>query len=1162
MFKKFSFQQQVLSGFISTLIILFFVAILSYVSMEDQKEDAEWLRHTSRVFQVNELIVSQVTTAESTQRGYVLTGIKSLGAQYKRTSVLIMPSIEQLRDLVADNPQQVKNVDSLYYYVSLKIADMNAIIAAYESAAEARGRNMDEQFLSAKVHMDAVRDFTRRISAIEEGLMREREDATANSMRRTVVIVLGGCFVVLGLLLILFRYIKTTFKRQKQIEATVREANAKLNRIGEENSKKNWMLSGSERIEVRMRGMQNVDELAENVIEELAEYSGAQVGSFYLMQEDRLYLAGAYAYPREHATHQIGEGLLGQVALSKKGVVINDINEDQLSIRIGIGKINLQAIVLQPVLFEDELIGVIEIGYSEGVTDLKLEFIRQTVDGIGVAMNTAQSRSQLKVLYEQTSYQSEQLEAQTEELMAANEELRKKTQQLQVSEEELRVQQEELRQTNVELEEKAIMLKERNSAVEQANEAIRVKAKELEQSSKYKSEFLANMSHELRTPLNSILILAKILSEDKQKTLTTDQVRYASVIHNAGTDLLNLINDILDLSKIESGKLDIQWEEVKIEDLKYDLQQLFSHVAASKKIDFVFDIDQHTPLQFVSDKQRVEQIIKNLLSNAFKFTSEGGRVSVKVSHALKGQNYKNEVLSLDGSGAMRFDIRDTGIGMTSEQQKIVFEAFQQADGSISRKHGGTGLGLSICRELCNLLGGEIEVKSEVNQGSTFTLYLPVSGNGHQPPSSLEAETTSFEHSVENLQFPKAEDITTASAGKTPRLLIIEDDVSFSEILEDYARERGFEPMVAYSGTNGLHMAREYQPDAIVLDIMLPGMDGWAVLKELKSDKATNWIPVHLMSARDESNLRARQEGAIGFLRKPIAKDQLDEAFDVLLSSSGQLKLKRVLLVEDVQVQSDALTAVLVEKGIEVKQAYNGQQAINILESDEEFDCLILDLHLPDMSGVELLQKVKMDERLADVPVVINTAMELDEKTIGVVMKHTNAMVLKSAKSNDRILDEVNLFMHKIKTKGKTTLSSHSSGDLLKNNSTLEKALSGKRVLIADDDMRNVFALSTAIQSYDMHVEIASNGIEVLKKLDEVPDIAIVLMDIMMPQMDGYEAMQEIRKKRQYQSLPIIALTAKAMKNDREKCLEAGASDYISKPVEVDKLLSMMRVWLS
>ncbi|PRY50867.1 signal transduction histidine kinase [Arcticibacter pallidicorallinus] len=1162
MFKKFSFQQQVLTGFISTLIILFIVAILSYVSMEDQKEDAEWLRHSSEVFQVNELIVSQVTTAESAQRGYALTGIESLGTQYKRSSVLIIPSIEHLRDLVADNPEQVKNVDSLYYYASLKIADMDAIIAAYDSVEGGKERDMREQFLSAKTHMDAVRDFTKRISAIEENLMREREDATANSMRRTVVIVLGGCFVVLGLLLILFRYIKTTFRRQKQIEANVREANAKLNRIGEENSKKHWMLSGSERIEVCMRGMQNVDELAGSVIGELAEYSGAQLGSFYLLQGGSLYLAGAYAYPMKQATYQIGEGMLGQVALSKKGVVISEIKEDQLSVRIGIGDVKLRSIILQPVLFEDELIGVIEIGYSEGVTDLKLEFIQQIVDGIAVAVKSAQSRAQLKALYEQTSYQSEQLEVQTEELMAANEELTAKTQQLQVSEEELRVQQEELRQTNTELEEKAAMLKERNAAVELANEGIRVKAKELEQSSKYKSEFLANMSHELRTPLNSILILAKILSEDKQKTLTSDQVRYASVIHNAGTDLLNLINDILDLSKIESGKLDIQWEEVKTEDLRYDLQQLFNHVAASKKIAFVFDIDPNTPIQFVSDKQRVEQIVKNLLSNAFKFTSEGGQVSVKVSHILKGQDFENEVLRQDESGAIRFDVRDTGIGMSREQQKIVFEAFQQADGSISRKHGGTGLGLSICRELCNLLGGEIRVESELNQGSTFTLYLPVSGNGHQPSPSPAAETSPVESSVEALQFPRAEDITTAHAGQTPRLLIIEDDVSFSEILEDYARERGFVPMVAYSGTNGLSMARGYQPDAIVLDIMLPGMDGWTVLKELKNDKATNWIPVHLMSARDESTLRARQEGAIGFLRKPIDKDQLDEAFDVLLSSSGQLKLKRVLLVEDVQVQSDALTAVLVDKGIEVKQAYNGQQAIDILESDGEFDCLILDLHLPDMSGVELLEKIKTDERLAEVPVVINTAMELDEKTMGIIMKHTNAMVLKSAKSNDRILDEVNLFMHKIRTKGNSAVTANFAGDLLKDNSTLEKALSGKCVLVADDDMRNVFALSTAIQSYDMRVEIASNGVEVLRKLDEMPDIDIVLMDIMMPQMDGYEAMREIRKQRQYQSLPIIALTAKAMKNDREKCLEAGANDYISKPVEVDKLLSMMRVWLS
>jgi len=1162
MFKKLSFQQQVLTGFIFTLVFLFFVAVLSYVSMQDQQKDSQLLQHTGRVFKVTESISSYVTTAESTQRGYVLTGIIDLLEQYKRNSRLILPSTDDLRDLVDDNPEQVRSVDSLRYYVVLKIEDMSAIIAGYTAGKNLRSPEMLERFHLAKIHMDGVRRYTGKIISTEERLLQERENATARSMRRTAGIVLGGCFIVLVLLLVLFRYIKTTFRRQKQIEERVREANTKLNIIAEENKQKNWMLSGSERIEVVMRGIQNVEELAGNVIKGLAEYTCAQIGAFYLIDQDTLSLAGTYAYPKQQASYKLGEGLLGQVALSKKGVLISDIKEDQLSIRIGIGSINLRSLVIEPVLFEDELIGVIEIGYSEEVANLKLDFIRQIVDGIGVAMNTAQSRAQLKVLYEQTIHQSEQLEVQTEELLSANEELTKKTQQLQVSEEELRVQQEELGQTNAELEEKAEMLKERNSAVELANEAIEVKAKELEQSSKYKSEFLANMSHELRTPLNSILILAKILSEDKQKTLTSDQIRYAGVIHNAGTDLLNLINDILDLSKIESGKLDIQWEEVRTEDLKYDLQQLFGQVAASKNIDFVFDIDQNVPTQFVSDKQRVEQIMKNLLSNAFKFTSERGQVSVKVSHTSKNQRFKNEILSADELGAMRFDVRDTGIGMTKEQQKIVFEAFQQADGSISRKHGGTGLGLSICRELCNLLGGEIYVESEPNQGSTFTLYLPVSGNGHQPSPSPIGETPRIERSAELPQFPKAENIPAAHMGQMPRLLIVEDDISFSEILKDYARERGFDPMVAYSGTSGLRMAREYQPDAIVLDIMLPGMDGWSVLKELKSDNTTNRIPVHLMSARDESNIKARQEGAIGFLRKPIGKDQLDEAFDVLLSSSGQLKLKRVLLVEDVQVQSDALTAVLVKKNIEVKQAFNGEQAIHILERDGEFDCLILDLHLPDMSGIDLLEKIKTNERLTEVPVVINTAMELDEETMSVVMKHTNAMVLKSAKSNDRILDEVNLFMHNIRTKGKEAVSVHSSGDLVKNNSTLEKALSGKRVLIADDDMRNVFALSTAIQAYDMHVEIASNGIEALKKLGEVQDIDIVLMDIMMPLMDGYEAMQEIRKQRQFQSLPIIALTAKAMKNDREKCLDAGANDYISKPVKVDKLLSMMRVWLS
>ncbi|MGV3703740.1 MAG: response regulator [Arcticibacter sp.] len=1170
MFKKLSFQQQVLSGFMFTLVFLFSVAVVSYISMEDQKEDAKWLRHSGRVFQTNELILTHITTAESSQRGFVLTGLSSLLDQYKRSNLLILPSIQQLRNIVADNPEQLHNVDSLNYYASLKIEDMSIIVKAYESGADLRSKVMLQRFHLAKWHMDEVRKYTGKIMSIEDRLQQEREEATARSTRRTVGIVLGGCFVVLVLLLVLFRYIKTTFKRQKQIEEHVRDANIKLNRIAEENNRKNWVLSGAERIEIAMRGMQKVEELAQNVIVGLAEYSGAQIGSFYLLQGDVLSLQGAYAYPKDRDVCRIGEGLPGEVGRSKTELVLHDIEEDQLVIRAGIGTMKLRSLVIEPVLFEDELIGVIEVGFGEAISDQKLEFIRQVVDSIGVAMNTARSRGELRVLYEKTSHQSEQLALQTKELISANDELTRKTQQLQVSEEELRVQQEELRQTNAELEEKAELLKERNYAVELANEAIKVKAKELEESSRYKSEFLANMSHELRTPLNSILILAKILSEDKHQTLSADQIRYASVIYNAGTDLLNLINDILDLSKIESGKLDIQWENVRAAELKYDLETLFSQVANSKKIDFSFDINSDVPEGFVSDKQRVEQILKNLLSNAFKFTPENGKVGVNVSLEPAAPHFNNETLQADELGVIRFDVRDTGIGMTTEQQKIVFEAFQQADGSISRKHGGTGLGLSISRELSHLLGGEIHLESELNQGSTFTLFLPASAKAHLTESassdaetvpekvSLAAEKNQLVHAgVGGLAAAKP-----AQAGVTPKLLIIEDDISFSEILKDYALERGFEPVVAYSGISGLHLAQQHLPEAIVLDIMLPGMDGWSVLKALKNDSATRDIPVHLMSARDESELRAKQEGALGFLRKPIAKDQLDEAFDVLLNSSGQRKLKRVLLVEDVKVQSDALTEVLVAKNIEVKQAFNGQEALDILAEDGEFDCLILDLHLPDMSGIHLLEKIKADERMADLPVVINTAMELDEQTVSTVMKHTNAMVLKSSKSNDRILDEVNLFMHKIRTSGKEALSIPLTGGRLKDTSTLERTLKGKHVLIVDDDMRNIFALSTAIQAYEMNVEIASNGLEALKKLEEFPEMDIVLMDIMMPQMDGYEAMQEIRKKREFQRLPIIALTAKAMKNDRERCIEAGASDYISKPVEVDKLLSMMRVWLS
>ena len=975
----------------------------------------------------------------------------------------------------------------------------------------------------------------------------------------------------------------------------LRRANADLQKISVQNEKQNWILVGANTIGEAIRDEHRaiaftVEMLTVRMLKELSRYVNAQVGALYLADErgqELSYLAG-YAYQPEEGKlprFQLGDGLIGQAALDKKMLVCHEVTESHIKVNSGLGASAPRSVLIQPLYAFGKLKGVIELGFTAEASEIAIEFVGWMKEILAVEIANAQAKVKNQELFEQTQLQAEELESQHEELRTTNEELIRKTQLLQASEEELMVQQEELRQTNAELEEKAELLEERNRAVEQAREAIAIKAEELELSSKYKSEFLANMSHELRTPLNSILILAKILKENKNANLSPEQIKYAGVIHTAGSDLLNLINDILDLSKIESGKVEITLEEVSHMEMKSNLELLFHEVANNKKINFRYNVAEEVPAFMISDRQRVEQIIKNLLSNAFKFTPQNGEVSVNVEIADPAVGFSHEKLLNSQSGVLAFAVKDSGIGIPVDKQKAIFEAFQQADGTTSRKYGGTGLGLSICRELSNILGGEIKVESEPNKGSTFTLYLPLeagqleeqakadekpvaseirssvpSGNGAPRPVAEPARPTPIP-----LSKPLAVNAGPAKLPDADReytLLIVEDDPNFAEIVKDYAIERGFKPFHAADGNSGLSMAKELKPDAVVLDIMLPGMDGWAILKKLKADPETYGIPVHLMSAKEETNSKARLEGALGFLKKPVDKDDLDSAFDILIASSGKVKIKRVLIVEDQQIQSDILTNQLVSKNVEVKQAFDGEETMSILSEDHDFDCIILDLKLPDISGLDLLEKIKADDRLINIPVVINTAMELDQGSMSRVMKYTHAMVLKSNKSNDRLLDEINLFMNKIKTSERNASDATVKKTPVTNTTTIEGALKGKSVLLVDDDMRNIFALSTALQEYELNIEIANNGLEALKKLEESPDTDIVLMDIMMPEMDGYEAMREIRKQNRFNKLPIIALTAKAMKNDREKTIECGANDYISKPVDIDKLVSMMRVWLS
>ena len=769
-------------------------------------------------------------------------------------------------------------------------------------------------------------------------------------------------------------------------------------------------------------------------------------------------------------------------------------------------------------------------------------------------------------MLEETQRQAEELEAQQEELRQINDELHEKAHLLEQSEGELKAQQEELQQTNEELEEQSNLLEQQRDKLEVAKMEVETKVRELEVTSKYKSEFLANMSHELRTPLNSILILAQLLSENKSKALAEKEVEFARNIYSSGTDLLQLINEILDLSKVESGKIDLEISPVNIAEVAGDLQAMFGEIANHKAHDFAIS---HNPATltgtFTTDQQRLEQILRNLLSNAFKFTPKGGRVALDIAPIPANGFLKRSRLH-QAEQVLAFAVTDTGIGIPEGKQAVIFEAFQQADGSTKRKYGGTGLGLSISRELANALGGEIHLQSQEGKGSTFTLYLPLSFDAAQVTGQQEVsvqERPPHKTPVpETLRIPEPDPAGQELRPDDDRyqvqendkvMLIIEDDGQFARLLLDFVREKGYKGILAHQGTTGLSLARYYRPDAIILDMHLPVMDGAEVLRHLKNDPALRHIPVQVISGYDRRK-EGFELGAFDFIRKPLNRQDLHDAFGRREEFITR-KLKKLLIVEDNRQQNKAIRELVANGEVKSFSAYTGEEAYTMMQQ-EKFDCVIIDLGLPDMGGIELLEKIKANPLLNKVPIIVYTGRELSKPEAARLDKLANTVVLKTADSNERLLDETILFLHSIeaklpKEKQQIIRKLHRTDEVLKN----------KKVLIVDDDMRNIYSLTNALEEAGVRCITAENGKAALAMLQEQPDTDIILMDVMMPEMDGYEATQEIRKNSAFSKLPIIALTAKAMKGDREKCLEAGMSDYIAKPVNMEQLLSLMRVWL-
>lgn len=932
--------------------------------------------------------------------------------------------------------------------------------------------------------------------------------------------------------------------------------------------------TGESELNKAMHGVQDVTILGNNIISCLADFLGAQIGALYMVEKpDSLRMIGSYAYKRlknDSSKFKVGDGLVGQAALEKKPIVLSQCPADYITIHSGLGEAVPTTILVYPLIKDENVLGVIELGSFEVFGDEQIGFLDEIGRSIAVTLNAAKDQARTRQLLAETQRQSEQLTAQQEAMTAANEQLRtqqeelqstneeleEQTQRLRVSEESLQSQQEELRVSNEEPEEKNRLLERQSLEVDKARRNSEVKAEELAVASKYKSQFLANMSHELRSPLNSLLLLADSLKRNRDGNLNTEEVESAMIIHESGTDLLNLINEILDLSKIEAGRMDLNYEQVEVADIADAMRKSFSHLAEEKGLAFDVTVEKELPNHIFTDRQRLEQILRNLLSNALKFTEQG---TVSMIFGRTGDHIDLKTEGLTEKNSFSIAVADTGIGLAADKQKLIFKAFQQAEGGTARPYSGTGLGLAISKELSLLLGGEINLQSELGTGSTFTLILPLELSANK--TARRSKSGSAKEQVEGslLETHKTpgthfdDDRNNLRKGESV-VLVIEDDLPFADVLYKHAHEHHFHCLVASSGEEGVKLAEKYEPTAITLDLKLPGMDGWQVLARLKENSSTRHIPVHIISA-SEQDADSIRRGAIGHLTKPVNRQELEKVFKAIEKRSSK-RLKRLLVVEDSKAYSQVIVNLMKEMDISIDTVESGKSALDMIGKGN-YDCVVLDLKLKDMDGDELLQKLGRDQSTAIPPVIVYTSLELSREKEMELREYASSIILKDSRSHGRLLDEVTLFLHSVRNETPDDKRLIAGGLY-----DTDEMLVNRKMLVVDDDMRTMFALSKLLSSKGLHVLKAENGHKALELLEKEADIGLVLTDIMMPDMDGYELIRRIRAQQQFKELPVIALTAKAMKEDRENSLAVGASDYLPKPVDRERLLSMLRVWLS
>lgn len=1179
-----NFKKNLIISFGISFLILIISASAAVFSINSLLESNSLVNHTQKIIYNLNRAHQHLLGSQSGMRGYLITGNDVFLDRYLKTFTDIDDIVKELEILTKDNTSQQIRIRAIkaehirfHNYLKEKVFYKR-------QGLEIAVTDLDQ----GKAIMDTIQALYKEIENEELSLLKIRTETADKYGIYSIILIIFAALISIVLSLMFFMRIFNDFKKRaellKLLETKERETAQRIRVVSQAAEKiikgdysikvednegdlgsigvslnlmsehlqenfdklahREWVKTGVAELNEVMIGEKKLNILTQDILNYITEYTGSNAGILYLVNKNTLFAQCSYSSVIDNSRESLsfGQGIVGQVAMSKKMIEIKSFDDSDVMISYALGEIKPKHIIAFP-LIDGDILGVIELVSLKTFTDLEIEYINSVANNIAIALKAAENRKRVQELLEETESQSEELKVQHTELEGMNAELKAQAEKLQASEEELRVQQEELQQTNEELAERSTLLEEKNLEIER-------KSEDLELTNRYKSEFLANMSHELRTPLNSILLLSRLLSENNDKNMNNEQIEFAKVIQSSGNGLLALIDEILDLSKIEAGKMDLNNSDIVINDICSNMHNLFDQVAKEKNIDFKI-INNQAPLVIKSDQQRLEQILKNLISNAIKFTDKG-YVTLEI---LKHPSRKNRV---------EFVVKDTGIGIPFNKQPLIFEAFQQADGSTKRKFGGTGLGLSISRELSKLLGGEITLTSELNTGSIFTLTIPIIPESFPTTVTPIEPVQTLEQREEKLRSTKEEDRNKYISNVIPQsipddsdaisendkvILIVEDDVNFAKSLLEFTREHGYKGIVTVRGDHALNLALKHRPQGILLDIQLPIKSGWEVMEELKSNPLTKHIPVHIMSShklKQESLLK----GAVNFLDKPVAYEKLPDIFKKIEHYVNR-ESQKVLIIEENTKHAKALSLFLESNNITSEIMSKIEEGISALKQPET-DCVILDMGIPDQHAYDILENIKKDKNLENLPVIVFTGKSLSLIEETKIRKYADSIVVKTAYSYQRMLDEVSLFLHIMEDNKK-----RASNKINKLNNILE----GKTVLVVDDDVRNIYSLTKALESVKMKVVTAIDGNDAIKSMEQNSNIDVVLLDMMMPNKDGYEVATQIRNNKRWEKIPVIAVTAKAMAGDREKCINAGASDYITKPVDVDQLLSLLRVWL-